>query len=228
MDIKKNPIVDLNNYHGLIFSASLTLALGLVNAAFDWKDTSTAHVDIISKNENTFEQILEVPPTEIPVAPPAVIVQPRIVEVPNDDEIKQELKIDFNIEVNEKTVMPDLVYEKIADEPEESVDEIFVVVETTATPQGGLTAFYQYVSENLHYPAPARRMNVEGKVFVEFVVNRDGSLSDIVVVKGIGAGCNEEAMRVIQNSPPWNPGRQRGKAVRQRMVLPIVFKLARN
>ena len=107
MDIKKNPIADLNNYHGLIFSASLALALGLVNVAFDWKDTSTTKVDIISKNENTFEQMLEVPPTEILAPPPGIIIQPRIVEVPNDDEIKQEIKIDFNIEVNEKTVMPE-------------------------------------------------------------------------------------------------------------------------
>ena len=226
MDTKKNPIADLNNYHGLIFSASLTLALGLVNAAFDWKDTGKASVDIISKNENTFEQMVEVPPTEIPAPPPAIIVQPRIVEVPNDDEIKQEIKIDFNIEVNEKTVMPDLVYEKPIEEPEESVDEIFVVVESPATPQGGLTSFYTYVSQNLRYPPPARRMRVEGKVFVEFVVNRDGSLTDIRVVKGIGAGCDEEAIRVIQGAASWNAAKQRGKPVRQRMVLPIVFKLA--
>jgi protein TonB len=72
----------------------------------------------------------------------------------------------------------------------------------------------------------ARRMRVEGKVFVEFVIGKDGQITDVIVIKGIGAGCDEEAVRIIQSSPPWNPGRQRGKPVKQRMVLPIIFKLA--
>jgi protein TonB len=78
----------------------------------------------------------------------------------------------------------------------------------------------------LKYPAQARRMRIEGKVFVEFVVDRDGSVTNVVIVKGIGAGCDEEAQRIIAGSPPWNAGKQRGKPVRQRMVLPITFKLA--
>jgi protein TonB len=88
-----------------------------------------------------------------------------------------------------------------------------------------MQAFYEYVGKKLKYPAQARRMNIEGKVFVEFVVNRDGSLVDVKVMKGIGAGCDEEAVRVIQSAPAWKPGKQRGKPVRQRMVLPITFKL---
>ncbi len=71
-------------------------------------------------------------------------------------------------------------------------------------------------------------MGIEGKVFVEFVVDKDGSLTQFIVVKGIGAGCDEEAVRIIQNSPPWSPGKQRGKPVKQRMVLPIFFTLASN
>jgi len=68
-------------------------------------------------------------------------------------------------------------------------------------------------------------MGVEGKVFVEFVINRDGTLVDVRVVRGIGAGCDEEAVRVVQSSPPWKPGKQRGKPVRQKYTLPIQFKL---
>jgi protein TonB len=68
-------------------------------------------------------------------------------------------------------------------------------------------------------------MGIEGKVFVEFVINRDGSVTEVRAIKGIGAGCDEEAVRVIQNSPKWNPGKQRGKPVRQRMVLPVTFRL---
>ena len=68
-------------------------------------------------------------------------------------------------------------------------------------------------------------MGVEGKVFVEFVVNRDGSIVDVKSIKGIGAGCDEEAVRIVQSAPAWKPGKQRGKPVRQKMVIPITFKL---
>ena len=98
-------------------------------------------------------------------------------------------------------------------------------MEETATPKGGMSAFYKYVGDKMKYPAQARRMGIEGKVFVEFVINRDGSITDVKAIKGIGAGCDEEAVRVVQSAPPWNPGKQRGKPVRQRYVVPITFKL---
>ncbi|HEX6890078.1 MAG TPA: energy transducer TonB, partial [Chryseolinea sp.] len=104
-------------------------------------------------------------------------------------------------------------------------DQIFLVVEETAAPTGGMPAFYEYVGKKLKYPAQARRMGIEGKVFVEFVIERDGTITDVKAIKGIGAGCDEEAVRVLQSAPKWKPGKQRGKPVRQRMVLPIAFKL---
>jgi protein TonB len=99
------------------------------------------------------------------------------------------------------------------------------VVEESASPKGGYPAFYKFVGEKIKYPAQARRMGVEGKVFVEFVVNRDGSIVDVKAIKGIGAGCDEEAVRIVQSAPAWTPGKQRGKPVRQKMVIPITFKL---
>ncbi|MCK5371843.1 MAG: energy transducer TonB, partial [Cyclobacteriaceae bacterium] len=93
------------------------------------------------------------------------------------------------------------------------------------SPVGGIKAFYDFVGANLRYPPRALRMGLEGRVFVEFVVEKDGSLTDIKVVKGIGGGCDDEAVRVISLAPKWNPGKQRGNAVRVRMVLPIMFKL---
>ena len=77
----------------------------------------------------------------------------------------------------------------------------------------------------MKYPSQAQRMGLEGKVFIEFVVGRDGSIADVKVLRGIGAGCDEEAIRVLKKSPNWSPGKQRGRPVRQRMVLPITFKL---
>ena len=88
-----------------------------------------------------------------------------------------------------------------------------------------MAAFYQYVSKHMEYPTQARRMGVQGKVFVQFVVDKDGSLSDVKVLKGIGSGCDKEAVSIIENAPKWNPGKQRGRPVKVRMVIPIVFQL---
>ena len=109
---------------------------------------------------------------------------------------------------------------------EENVDEIFTIVEESASFPGGIQAFYEYLGKELKYPRQAQRMGIEGRVFVQFVVERDGSLTDIQVVKGIGAGCDEEAVRVLKNSPKWKPGKQRGKPVRQKMIQNILFKFA--
>ena len=102
---------------------------------------------------------------------------------------------------------------------------VFTIVEETAEPKGGMQKFYEHLATQLKYPEQARMMGVEGRVFVEFVVNTDGTLSDIQVLKGIGAGCDKEAARVIGLADPWEPAKQKGKNVKQRMVLPIVFAL---
>ena len=104
-------------------------------------------------------------------------------------------------------------------------DEIYTIVEHQPAPVGGMKLFYNYIKEKLKYPAQARRMGIEGKVFVQFVVDKDGSLSDIVVLKGIGAGCDLEAKKVLQSVERWIPGRQDGTPVKVRMVIPITFSL---
>lgn len=103
--------------------------------------------------------------------------------------------------------------------------EIFLVVEETAHPDGGMEKFYAFVKENMSYPAEARKDSIEGRVFIEFVVEKDGSLTNFKSLKSIGHGCDEEAIRVLALSPPWVPAQQKGEVVRQRMVLPVVFNL---
>ncbi len=102
---------------------------------------------------------------------------------------------------------------------------IFTVVRKNAEPKGGMIDFNSYLSNNLIYPESAKKEKIEGKVYLQFVVNEDGSLTDFRVVKGIGGGCDEEALRLLQNSPKWKPAKHKGKLVRQRMVIPIHFKL---
>ncbi|MCC5931266.1 MAG: TonB family protein [Cyclobacteriaceae bacterium] len=104
-------------------------------------------------------------------------------------------------------------------------DETFTIVEQQPEPVGGMKSLYDHVGHNIQYPAEARKNGIEGKVFVQFVVNKEGGIQDVEVVRGIGGGCDEEAVRVISASPNWIPGYQRGQAVNVRMILPITFAL---
>ena len=115
--------------------------------------------------------------------------------------------------------------QEIGDQNNEVKGDIFTLVEEKPAFEGGMDAFYKYVANEMEYPLQARRLGIEGRVEVEFVVEKDGSLTGVKAIKGIGAGCDGEAVRVVQNAPSFKPGKQRGKAVKVRMVMPIIFKL---
>lgn len=223
MELKKKPEVDLQRKSGLFLSIGLVLSLAIITMAFEWKSYDDRNLMDLGNVNDEFEDVMEIPPTEQPPPPPPKVQQPEIIEVPDEEEIEDEIEIDLDVEITEETQIEEMVFEEA---PEEEVaDEIFTVVEDQPTPKGGMQAFYEYVSKNMKYPAQARRMGVEGRVFVQFVVDKDGTITDVKAVKGIGAGCDEEAVRVLQNAPKWNPGKQRGRSVRVRMVLPITFQL---
>lgn len=217
---KKNHFSNL-----LVSSISLCLSLLMVIGMFEWKSADNGSEVNLKLKTESFEDLLDIPQTEQIQKPPVKVQAPRIIEV-NDEEIIEEIEINLDIEMTEDTRIEEVIFVNNEDAvPEENVDEIFTIVEEQPSPVGGMKSFYAYVSKNLVYPSSARRMGLEGRVFVEFVVEKDGSLTDINAVKGPGGGCNEEAVRVISEAPKWNPGKQRGREVRVRMVLPIVFKL---
>lgn len=223
MEVKKYPHADLTKKTGLFFNIGLCLSLLLVITAFEWRFYDQGNLMDLALDNEDLEEILDIPVTEQPPPPPPVIQQPEIIEVPDEEEIEEEIEVNLDVEITEDAVFEDILFD---DAPaEEEVEEIFQVVEDQPEPIGGMEAFYKYVQKNLDYPAQARRMGIEGRVFVQFVVDKDGSISDVVAIRGIGAGCDEEAVRVIKESPKWKPGKQRGRAVKVRMVLPITFKL---
>jgi len=104
-------------------------------------------------------------------------------------------------------------------------EEIFTTVEENPSFPEGIKAMYQYIARNLRYPEPARRANVQGKVFVKFIVRKDGSVSDLQILKGIGFGCDEETVRVLGSMPKWTPGKQNGKPVSVYFTMPVNFVL---
>jgi TonB family protein len=104
-------------------------------------------------------------------------------------------------------------------------DQVYMVVEESATFPGGMDALRTFLAENLIYPAEARRRGLEGTVYVSFVIGTDGNLSDFNVVKGVGEWVDEAAVNVVKKMPAWSPGKQSGKAVKSRFILPINFRL---
>ncbi len=223
MEAKKNPKADLSKKTGLFLNIGFVLSLLLVIAAFEWRSYDKSDLLELGQVNDDFEEMTEVPLTQQPPPPPPKIRQPEIIEVPDEEEIEEEIEVDLDVEITEETEIEEIVFEEPVEE--EETDEIFQIVENPASFKGGIGAFYGYVQKNMKYPSQAQRMGLEGKVFVEFVVGKDGKITDVKVLRGIGAGCDEEAIRVLKNSPAWTAGKQRGRAVRQRMVLPITFKL---
>ena len=223
MEAKKTDQADLNKRKGLFYNIGLLLSMVIVVTAFEYRQGGDGEMVNLGQVSDDFEDLLEIPPTEQPPPPPPKIQQPEIIEVPDEEEIEEEIEVDLDVEITEETVIEEIVIEEA---PEEEVaEEIFTIVEEPAAPVGGMQAFYKFVKKNLKYPSQARRMGIEGKVYVQFVVDKDGSITDVKSVKGIGAGCDEEAVRVITRSPRWNPPKQRGKPVKQRIILPITFQL---
>jgi periplasmic protein TonB len=224
MEIKKTERADLGNKSMFFFSLGLFVTMSAIVAVFEYK-TYDKGVDLgAARMEDNLEELIDVPPTDQPPPPPPKIQQPQVVEIPDEEKIEEEIQVNLDVEMTEETKVEQIEIKHEKEEAED-IDQIFTIVEEVAEPIGGNTAFYKYVRDNMKYPALARRMNVSGRVFCEFIVNRDGTIQDVKVVRGIGAGCDEEAIRVLQGSPPWKPAKQRGKAVRSRFHMPLIFKL---
>lgn len=223
MEAKKTPQADLTKKSSMFLNLGLAISVGIVLFAFEYKSFDRGPLKDLGEISDDFEELLDIPITEQPPPPPPPIEQPIIQEIPDEIEIEEKIEVNFDLDVQEDMVIQEVI---IADAPVvEKADEIFDVVENSPEFPGGMEAWYQYLQKNLKYPTQARRMGIEGTVYVVFVVNTDGSIQDVDVLRGIGGGCDEEAVRVVSNAPKWTPGKQRGRPVRVRMRLPVRFKL---
>ena len=224
MEAKKSPKADLENKKTIFIQIGLVIALAVVFVAFEWK-TYEKTVEDIGKRE-----VMDIPEEIIPITeqkvkpppppPPKQVVKIRVVE--DDVEVEDDIIID--VEATEDTEVEIYVpVEMDEDEAEEA--QIFMVVESMPKFPGGENALNRYLAENIKYPQMAKESGIQGRVFVTFVVERDGSVTDVKVLRGIGGGCDEEAIRVVKGMPRWSAGKQRGKPVRVQFNLPIKFTL---
>jgi periplasmic protein TonB len=219
METKKNPSADLRQKRGSFLNFGLCISLALVLFAFEWK-TEEPEKKLFDVSDLIFgeEDIPEVPLT-YQTPPPPKIINPIIEIIPDDIDIPDsDVIIDMGTEVT-----PDIVLE--GPPVVEPADVLLDFSEVMPQPVGGMESWNSYLSKNMKYPTQARRMGVEGTVYVSFVVNKYGNIEDVEVIRGIGAGCDEEAIRVIQEAENWIPGRNGGLPVKVKMRVPIRFRL---
>ncbi|MFO8236059.1 MAG: energy transducer TonB [Bacteroidales bacterium] len=227
MEVKKSPKADLEKKKSLFLEIGFVVALGLVLLAFEWTTQPSQNDSFTGGEEEEVEQE-EVPVTrqeqqkEPPPPPPQSTEQINIVD--DDVEIEDELMLE-ETEADQET---ETSYDSFSDEEEEEEEENQVFMKVEDMPEfrgGGIGGFRNYIQENLKYPTVAAENGIEGTVFVKFVVDQDGSISNVEVLRGVDPALDEEAVRAIRDAPEWEPGKQRGKPVRVQFTIPIVFQL---
>jgi periplasmic protein TonB len=192
---------------------------------------------IIKEDKSVETEILNAPKEDLPPPPPpppppeamaekVKFTVPKVVE----DTVETGLATQDDLSTKGNTEAPpeeEIKVEEVKEQviQQEAPKEIFTVVEEQPGYPGGDEARIKFLQENIKYPEEAKELGVQGKVFVTFVVEVDGSITDVRVLRGIGAGCDEEAIRVVKSMPRWVPGKQRGQPVRVQFNLPIKFTL---
>ncbi|MFO8055266.1 MAG: energy transducer TonB [Bacteroidales bacterium] len=224
MKTKKSPHANLENKRPFFLEIGLIIALASVLLAFEWKKPATI--------DNAFEQASRYKPEEDilipnthqkPPPPPKNNTQSFELDIVNDKvEVTNELK--FDVSADQNTVIDDFSPPHVPDKPVK--EKLFIVVQEEPEFKGGPSALKKFLRENIEYPEQARRLGIEGTVHLSFIVDKDGSIRNATINRGVGGGCSEEALRLLRNMPRWKPGKQRGKAVPVKFNLPIKFKLA--
>lgn len=229
MEVKKSPKADLENKKSTWLLIGYVIVLAFMFVSLEWADRdvqidmSQAVADLV------FEEEIEIPITEQPEmnTPPPPPEAPAIVEtltIVDDDMDIESTEIASSEETGqavEIAYVPPTVEEEEVEE-----QEIFEVVEQMPEfPNGGMAGLMQFLSKNIKYPTIAQENGTQGRVTVQFVVNADGSIVDAKVIRGVDPYLDKEALRVINSMPKWKPGMQRGKAVRVKYTVPVMFRL---
>jgi protein TonB len=224
MDVKKSSKASLEDKKTIFILMGFIAVLSLIYIAFEWTQHEVTiyediSLDVVEEEEIEIIQTAEVLP---PPPPPEV---PEVIEVLNvveDDVETAEIIIDTEDDKDKQVVIQAPVQVKVE---EEDTEVIFMVVESMPSFPGGDAALFKYLSDNIKYPVIAQESGIQGRVICQFVVNRDGSIVDIEVVRSVDRSLDTEAVRVIQSMPKWTPGKQRGKTVRVKYTLPVNFRL---
>lgn len=228
MDLKKSTKADLESKRNTFFILGLVVALGVTLLAFEWtaKPTKAESLGTVTGAEVeeeiipiTREQEIKPPP---PPPPPAVVEMLNIVE--DDVEIESELEME-DMEADDETVIDVAPVIATEEEAEEETQEVFFIVEDMPVFPGGDLALRKYIANEVKYPVIAQENGIQGKVYITFVVGKDGSISNASIARGVDPSLDKEALRVVNSLPRWKAGKQRGKPVNVSYTVPINFVL---
>jgi len=219
MEAKKNPEVDLERRKGSFTLIGLITALAITLVALEWT-TFEKQLGSLGSLDIDFLEEEVIPPSATPPPPPPPPPAPTtILEIVDDEEDIVEVEI-LDQEIKEDTKVEIVQRDEVIEE-----EQIFTIVEEMPSFPGGEAELFKYLGKNIKYPQMATDAGISGVVYVTFVVDKDGKIRDVKVLRGIGGGCDEEAVRVVKSMPTWKPGKQRGKAVTVQYNLPIRFTL---
>jgi protein TonB len=220
MEVKKNPEANLELKRGSFMWMGMLFALAIVLVAFEWKifektASTMGDLELEMVEEEIIPQSIATPPP--PPPPPQATTVIEIVD--DEEEIEEELELDLEVDQHTEIEFIESAVEEVVEE------EIFTIVEDMPSFPGGEEALFKYLGQNIKYPQIAKEAGITGRVFVNFVIDKEGNVTDVKVLRGIGGGCDEEAVRVVKNMPKWSAGKQRGKPVKVSYNLPIKFSL---
>jgi protein TonB len=230
MEVKKTPKANLENKKFLFREIGLIVALAAVLLAFEWKtyekNVSTLDRDTAVVIEQELIPITNETPPPPPPAPSIPVVSDEIMIVDDDMKITTDLVINTEDDSKLGVDIKDYVSGTGTGDYVEEEEVPFMIVEEKPKFMGGdENTFTKWVFERLVYPEIAKENGVQGKVTLSFLVNADGSVSDVKVLRGVDSSLDKEAVRVVSSSPKWTPGKQRNKAVKVRYTFPVIFQL---
>ncbi len=207
----------------MFIQIGLIISLAVAWAVFEIKSYDKREVvDLGRTVEVVEEEMVEITKQEQKPQPVEVPKQTTQIQVVEDDVEVDDVEINAEVDQNEQIEE----YVPVEVEEEEIQEaEIFTIVEEMPEFPGGMNKLAEYLGKNIKYPQMARESGIQGRVFVQFVVEPDGSVSNVAVMRSLGGGCDEEAIRVVKSMPKWKAGKQRGKPVRVSYILPVNFKL---
>jgi len=216
MEPKKNTEVNLERKRGLFLQIGLALTLLIILGCLEYKEREKSDYNLGQLNLDDLEEDI-VPITKQEVKPPPPPPPPpEVIEIIDD-----EVEIENEIEIEDTESDEDEEIEII----EEDDEEIFMVVENMPKFPGGDLGLMKYIQKNVNYPPIAKEYNITGKVYISFVVDKSGSVTNVKVVRGVDKNLDAEAVRVIKSLPKYKAGKQRGKPVRVMFTVPINFTL---
>ncbi len=227
MQVKKSQKASLENKQLIYVLMGFVFVLSVCYVAFEWTEQEVTKYEV-TDTDFLFEEEVEIQQTSqqenTPPPPPPAAQEVEVLNVVEDDVETEAIEINTEDDKNTEVVIAAPVEAPVEEEEEESV--VFVVVETMPEFPGGQQALFKYLSENVKYPVIAQENGIQGRVICQFVVNKDGAIVDVEVVRSGGdPSLDKEAVRVIKSMPKWNPGKQRGKAVRVKYTVPVNFRL---